>query len=94
MGHFVKEGSKTPEIIDLWKQNKSLREIATAVGCTKANVIGAIRRHMIWNNRVECLPPDYHDWLLRAASKTNTSPSVMARALLIDAIEEAMETEK
>lgn len=91
MSHFFKVGSKTPEIIDRWKQNQSLREIATAVGCTKANVIGAIRRHMVWNNRVECLPPDYHDWLIREASKTHTSPAVYARALLIDAINDAME---
>lgn len=82
--------SLTPEIVRLWKQNYSLTQIAQMVGCTKPNVVHAIARSQIWNSRVDRLPEEHHDWLVKAASKINAPPAAMARALLIDAIEEAM----
>lgn len=89
-----KAHSKTPEIIRLWKLNLSKAEIARVVGCTKANVVQTIRRHLAWDNRVEMLSQEHHDWLVSQASKNYTPPAIMARALLIDAIEEAMQKDK
>ena len=85
--------SKTPEIIRLWKLNLSKTDIARLVGCTKANVTQTIRRHLAWDNRVEGLSETHHEWLVKQASRNYTPPAVMARALLIDAIEEAMAKE-
>lgn len=92
--YYFKAGSKTPEIIRLWKENVPKTEIARITGCTKANVTQTIRRHLAWDNRVEMLTEEHHNWLVAQARKTYTNPAVMARALLVDAIEEAMSKEK
>lgn len=92
MGEMFRPRSKAPRILELWAEGKSLREIASEVGCTKANVVATVRRHRLWNNRVDNLPDEYHDWLIRKASMAQTPASVFARALLIDAINDAMES--
>lgn len=91
--YYFRPGSKTPEIIRLWKQGLTKTEIAQVTGCTKANVTQTIRRHLSWDNRVEMLAEEHHNWLVAQARKTYTAPAVMARALLVDAIEEAMSKE-
>jgi hypothetical protein len=91
--YYFRPGSKTPEIIRLWKQNLTKTEIAQITGCTKANVTQTIRRHLAWDNRVEMLTEEHHNWLIRQAAKSFTSPAVMARAMLTDAIDEAMQKE-
>jgi hypothetical protein len=40
---------------------------------------------------VEALPADLDKWLALEAAKSGVSPAVMARAMLVDAIEDARE---
>ena len=86
--------SRTPEIIRLWKAHFPRAEIAKQLKCSKSNVTQAIKRHLAWDNRVEMLTEEHHNWLIRQAAKSFTSPAVMARAMLTDAIDEAMQKEQ
>jgi len=86
--------SRTPEIIRLWKAHFPRAEIAKQLKCSKSNVTQAIKRHLAWDNRIATLTDEHHAWLVRQATKSSTPPSVMARAMLTDAIDEAMQKEQ
>lgn len=85
--------SKSPEIVRLWRSGvKSRTEIARRVGCSMSNVRKVIMRHVPEYTTpimVSGLTVDQVKWLEAEASKSGVTPDVMARALLIDAIEEA-----
>lgn len=95
---YFKSSTKSHDIIALWQSgviNKT--EIARRVGCTSVNVHKTLKRHAPayttslrrMNFNVHGLPDDQIEWLEAEASRSGVTPEVMARALLIDAIEEA-----
>lgn len=84
-------GSKSPQIIALHKNGVAARDIAREVGCSHQNVIRVLRHYTRWSGRVEALPDAMRQWLIAEAERSRVTPEVMARALLVDAINEAME---
>lgn len=84
-------GSLTPQILELHGQGLSVKAIARAVGCSSPNVVTCLQRHTRWNGNVAGLPPRLEDWLLAEARRSRASPAIVARAMLVDAINEAME---
>lgn len=86
-------GSKAVAILKLWEDGKSTREIAGAVQCSKANVVQTIRRHGTSNITVLDVHFSHRKWLEREARRTRTTVGIMARAMLADAINEAMDEE-
>lgn len=84
-------GRLTPQIIELHGQGLSVKAIAHAVGCSAPNVVRCLQRHTRWDCVVAGLPKELEDWLLAEARRSRASPAIVARAMLVDAINEAME---
>lgn len=86
--------SKAPEIVRLFEQGLSQHEIARKLKCTQVNVSLAIKRHVgALTVIVTVADRRQVEWLKREARRCGVSEGVMARALLVDAISEAMEAE-
>lgn len=84
--------SKVPAILRLWQRGVPKREIAEQVGCTVQNVCNAVRKHGYgWAGYVAPIPERLQAWISREAKRAGVASHVMARALLIDAIEDAIE---
>ena len=87
-------GSLSPRIVALHVAGMNTGAIAREVGCTRPNVIQTLKRKNMWTGRVAPLPRQLHDWLCREAANSGTDADTMARAMLVDAIHEAMEAER
>lgn len=86
--------SKASEIVRLFEEGLSQREIGRRLGCSQANVCLAIKRHVGSTTISVKLSDRRHaEWLLREARRCGVDKEIMARALLTDAICEAMEAE-
>lgn len=68
--------------------------IAKKLSCTPAYVSTTIREYRHKQFRIALPPQDEVDWLFAEARKAKVAPSEMARALLLDAIHDAMDKEK
>lgn len=87
-----KNGGRVLEILRLYDRGVPSGEIASRTGCTVQNVCNAVRRHRpVWSGLVSPLSPRAQAWLVAEAKRAGVSACVMARALLIDAIEDAIE---
>ena len=89
-------GSKSDKILGLYEGGMAPSDIAGIVGCTRSNVHKSIQRHCggaksprYGLTRVSLLPPDDLEWLHAEAHRLGAPIGDIARALLIDAIEEA-----
>jgi hypothetical protein len=75
----------------LREQGLSKSEIARRVGCTPGNVVNTIKRELDWDGRtISALTERDIGFVVLEAEKHNVSPRIMARALLVDAIQQAM----
>lgn len=80
----------TFEILRLRAQSMSTSAIAKTVGCSAQHVAMTLRRNKLTNNGFYALLPGEHfAWLQAEAERNGVRVQDMARALLIDAIEEA-----
>ena len=86
-----RHGSKSPHIVELFREGHGTREIARRAGCSHVNVIRVLRKYTRWSGRIEVLPDEARNWIAAEAERARTTPEIMARALLVDAINEAME---
>lgn len=83
--------ARAERILELYMAGLNCAEIARRVGCSRVNAFNVVRYYVKWNHRVAPLPDAQREWMLREAEKIGAKPEVMARALLVDAINEAME---
>jgi len=86
-------GSLTPRIIELYVSGMGMREISEELGCSYPNVWRALRctGHKLSSIEIIGLPGDEMKWLILESVKSNVPFEIMARALLLDAIHEAMD---
>jgi hypothetical protein len=86
-------GSLTPRIIELYLSGMGKFEISQKLGCSHTNVIVALRRNAnkLHGVAINGLPSDQMKWLVSEAVKSGVAVEIMARALLLDAIHEAMD---
>lgn len=80
---------KAHDMIAMRRAGHSFRAIGAAFGCTGSAVYQAIRRASTWNGFVGEIDDSYRIWIENEAVKTRTNPATVAKALLIDAIEDA-----
>lgn len=95
-------GSLTPRILKMYAEGISQRKISQTLGCSETNVNQAIRREKArlegkpmpnvvvtrpWAGRIAPLVTDHVAWLEAEAKRAGTTPDVIARSLLVDAIE-------
>jgi hypothetical protein len=91
-----KRGLKA-RILELFHAGFKAPEIARRVGCTRTNVWRTIHRHVStkrgyqWNGYVGALPPKCLAWLEREVKRTKATAAEVTAALLVDAIEQAIE---
>lgn len=82
----------TPRIVALAHQGYSRNEIARQLGCTGPNVAAVLRRHTTGEGLGQMikvkLEAEYRAWLLAEAAKSGVTASEMARAIIVDAINE------
>lgn len=82
----------TAEIIRLHNEGVSQHEIARRLGCTQPNVWVAIRRHLGGGPiRISVLSKEQMNWLRNQASRQRVRVNDLARAMLVDAVCDAME---
>jgi hypothetical protein len=95
---YFKANTKAHEIIRLWRDGvRSPSEISRRVGCTVPNTVKTLARHVPEYTphkkprvvRVVGLPKDDMRWLESEAKANGVEIDQMARAMLVDAIEEA-----
>lgn len=79
-------------IIELHKKGLRNAEIGRQIGCSRAYVSAVIKGAFGWTGFVPALGEQHQAWLQREAKKANVEPELLVRAILIDAIDEAMET--
>lgn len=96
-------GSLTPEIIRLAQEGLSRREIARRVGCAHPNVYKTLVRFGVIAptkplpavvTKISVLSDDDRIWLREEAKRMNVSWRDLARALLVDAINEVRDGRK
>ena len=92
----VLRNTMTPRIIDLYRDGLAVADIAVLVGCSRSNVHKALKRHDIEgygerraHTQISPLPRDLLRWLREEAARINVNTRDLARAILVDAIEEA-----
>lgn len=99
----VMPGSLTPEILRLADQGVAVKEIARRVGCRWPNVYKTLRRYdrlpppaerEIKTFRVSALSQRDREWLRSEARRMRVNWRDLARALLIDAINEVRDEHK
>ena len=81
----------TLSIIKLHAEGRTKSEIARLMGCTWQHVNHVLRREREPQMTVAALPEPKASWLATEAARAGVSVGVMARAMLIDAIEEEMD---
>lgn len=82
------------EVLELWQSGVSMREIGRRMGCSGPNIYQIIRRRYGWTGRLEPLPAEHHQWLEAEARASNVPVNFLVRALLVDAIEEARDSQR
>lgn len=89
-------GSKSPQIVELYNSGLHPADIARVVECSRSNVHKSLRRHLdrkdeIRNAHTRVSPLALKDmmWLQDEARRLNISSADLARAMLVDAINEA-----
>lgn len=90
MEWMVRRTSLRPKIIELAAAGVTVGEIAKQLNCSHVNVSNTIKRAGIRWLHIAPLSPEKANWLLAEARQSNVDPSTLARAMLIDAIEEEM----
>lgn len=86
-----KAGSKAPEILRLWDEGLPIRDIAKRAGCSEPNVCMAIKRHGAAGLTVPAVHYTVYRWLETEGRKSRVAPGEIARAILIDAFNDAKE---
>lgn len=93
----ARAGSLTPEIIRLAKEGVDRREIARRVGCAPPNVYKTLVRYGVILparplpavvTKISLLSDEYRIWLKEEAKRMRVNWRDLARALLVDAINE------
>lgn len=90
----MRQGSSTVEkIVKLFKDGIAPAIIQTKLKCSKAHVYNTLRERgfkmrKTWNHTIASLPPDRLGWLMAEAKRRETNIAVLARALLIIAIDD------
>lgn len=88
----MKRPSLRDEIVRLYEGGKTVTEIATQLGCSKANVSMAIKRALSWNQTISPpLPESIVSWVMDEAARQDKSPAVVAREIIITAFNTAKE---
>lgn len=91
-----KRGLK-PKIIEMFLAGYKPPAIANRLGCSRTNVWRVLHRKGIskkgtgWNGYIGSLPPKIVAWMEREAKRTKASTATLAAALLVDAVELAIE---
>lgn len=80
----------TAVILQLSREGVGTNQIARSLGCSSANVSQTLKRYGAHRLVVAALPENLNKWLALEAARSGVSASVMARAMLVDAIEEEM----
>lgn len=80
----------TATTLRLAREGEGVSEIARALGTSVANVSQTLHRYGMKRLVVAALPENLNKWLTTEAAKSGVAPGVMARAMLVDAIEEEM----
>jgi len=88
--------SRTPRILELYASGMTPAEIARLLQCSHVNVNHTLQRHGATRGAVRILLDTLTDsnwhWLEAEARRLNITTIELARAMLVDAINEAMET--
>ena len=78
---------RTKMILELYKRGTMTHaEIATAVGCTRANVSQTIARQRAWRGRIAPLSNADQTWLIEEAERRKMPIEHLARRLLVESI--------
>lgn len=99
------ERSRREEIFAMIEQGKSRKEVALAANCTVSNISQLLRVYkpelllftqkrgvQNWSGRsVAKMQPDHVEFIKKEAKAAGVSPAEMARALIVDAIFDAMD---
>lgn len=90
----VREGTRTAEIIALFRSGMRQADIAREVSCTPANVYRALFNHgeidgPTISMRISPLTLEDRTWLRKQAAIAKVPLCDLARAMLVDAINEA-----
>lgn len=92
----AKRGLK-PRIVKMFSDGYPVPYIAKTVGCSRPNIykilknLGITTTKQTWNGYIAPLPPKLEHYLVRTAKASGVTMSELAKALLIDAIELAIE---
>lgn len=81
-------------IIKMRGEGRTQREIAKRLKCSEQNVAYVLRKYQMRAFSIAPITQDRMNWLHEEAKRSKIALGEMARALLIDAIDEAMEESK
>lgn len=82
------------DMIALRRQGLSYREIGDRFDCSASAVWQAIARSSRWKGYVGEIDDSYRIWIENEAVRTRTDPETVAKALIVDAIEEARSADR
>lgn len=88
-------GSRSPKILQLYAEGKKPKEIAAEVKCSRPNVHRVLKRagkgmpRVLRLTSVSRLSQEDERWLRAEARRLGVAMADLARAMLVDAIEEA-----
>jgi transposase-like protein len=89
----MKRKSLRNDIVRLYEAGKTVTEIATQLGCSKANVSLTIRRALSWNQTISPpLPSSTVSWIMDEAARQDKAPAVVAREILLQAYNQAKDS--
>lgn len=80
---------KAHEMVELRRQGLSYRQIGDRFDCSASAVWQAIARSSRWKGYVGHIDDSYRIWIENEAIRTRTNPETVAKALIVDAIEDA-----
>lgn len=89
---MTRRPSLRDEIVRLYQEHKTVGQIASMLGCSKANVSMTIRRNFSWNQTISPpLPDSVVRWVMHEAARQDKAPAVIARDIILIAYNVAKE---
>lgn len=85
---------KAARMIELRRLGWSYRMIGKELNCTGSAVCQMIARATKWKGYIGEIDDSYRIWIENEAARTKTDAATVAKALLIDAIEDARDARR